>query len=246
MDQGLLLRFEPLEEAHWWFAARRRLVLESVRRLVPVPPRRILEVGCGTGGTLASLAAAYPHAEVLGVEPCEAALRLAQAKGCNVVAGEFAHLPVDAGWADVLLALDVLEHLPDQDAALAQAHHALRSGGRLILTVPALPWLWSQHDEINAHLRRYRRKDLQRVILHAGFRLERLTYFNTLLLPLGVIERMMVRLLNAPASFGLKPPPRPMNAFLRWVFGLEVGLLRTHNLPIGMSLLAVASRTAES
>jgi hypothetical protein len=99
-----------------------------------------------------------------------------------------------------------------------------------------------RHDEINGHVRRYRERELAPRLLHAGLHIERLTYFNTLLLPLGALERLVLRRLGRGASLGLKTPPRPVNAALRTIFGLEAPLLRRTDLPLGMSLLALARR----
>ncbi len=242
MDQALLLRFAELEEVHWWFVARRLLVMETVRRWAPETPACIVEVGCGTGGTLRALAVAYPWATVFGIDPSEQALAVARDRSCEVAIGTFEDLPLASGSADMLLGLDVLEHVRDEDSALAEARRALRPDGRLVLTVPALPRLWSAHDEINEHYRRYRRIELAQRLLHTGFHLERLTYFNTLLLPLGVIERAALRRLGVGASIGLGMPLRPLNIALRTIFELEVPLLRKSDLPLGMSLLAIATR----
>ena len=242
MDQALLLRFAELEERHWWFVVRRRLVMETVRRWAPDGLTHIVEVGCGTGGTLCALAAAYPSSTVLGIDPSRQALALARDRGCAAVAGQFEDLPLATGSADLLLGLDVIEHVHDDRRALAAARRALRPGGRLVLTVPSLPRLWGPHDEINGHRRRYRRLELAQRILHADLRLERLTYFNTLLLPLGVVERALGRRFGGAASIGLQMPPRPLNAALRTVFELEAPVLRRRDLPLGMSLLAIATR----
>ncbi len=246
MDQALLLSFAELEDVHWWFVTRRLLVMETVRRLASDDPSRIVEVGCGTGGTLRSLARAYPSASIVGIDPDEQALALARASGCAVAPGSFDELPLPDGQVDLLLALDVIEHLRDDDRALAEARRVLRPGGGLVLTVPALPCLWSPHDDVNGHVRRYRSLELAQRILHAGLHLERLTYFNTLLLPLAVVERAVLKRLGRRASFGLRTPPRPMNAVLRTIFELEAPLLSRTDLPLGLSLLALARRSAHA
>ena len=142
MDQALLLSFAELEEVHWWFVARRLIVMDTVRRWAPDGLARIAEVGCGTGGTLRTLSAAFPSASVLGIDPNEQALALTRDRGSEAVLGRFEELPLPDGWADLLLGLDVIEHVRDDARALAEARRALRPGGRLVLTVPA--WLWSK------------------------------------------------------------------------------------------------------
>ena len=244
MDEQLLLSFDSLEDTHWWFVVRRRIVLDAAAPTVSRPWRRILEVGCGTGGTMRALRVCFPDAAVKGIEPAEAAARLAAGKGCDVESGTFEDLPVEASSVDLVLALDVLEHLADDGPGLAEAFRVLRPGGRLIVTVPALPSQWSVHDELNAHFRRYTRKGLVAVARRAGFRVDRATYFNSLLLPLAGLERTAVRVLRLPRSPAVALPPRPINAVLRAVFGLERPILARTDLPIGLSLLLVASRPA--
>lgn len=240
MDEALLLSFAELEESHWWFLVRRSLVLDQALRWAPRPAAWLLEVGCGTGATLRGLVPLFPGSRVTGVEPSAAAVRVAVAAGCDVVPGSFERLPVAAGSVDVLLALDVLEHLDDDAAGLAEAARALRPGGRLLITVPALPALWGPHDELNHHRRRYTRAMLRDRVVIAGFRVERVTYFNTLLLPLAWWERTTARRRHRPAL--VTQPAAFVNAVLRRIFALERPLLRRVDLPIGLSLLLVASR----
>jgi len=242
VDEDLLLQFERLEETHWWFRGRRLIVRDTLERWTPPDPRRIVEVGCGTGGLLLSLQSRWPAATVTGVEVNPRAVARARERGCDAREGRFEELPVEPGSTDLLLALDVLEHLADDRPAVAAAREALRPGGRLILTVPALPALWSSHDEVNDHYRRYERPPLTRLVSAAGFRVDRTTFFNTLLLPLAVLERAVLRRLGRRPSLGLTVPPRPVNEALREVLALEAALLRRRDLPVGLSLLLVATR----
>jgi SAM-dependent methyltransferase len=240
VDEALLLSFAELEHTHWWFVARRGLVMDEVGRSAPPRPAAVVEVGCGTGATLGALARAFPDAHVTGVDPVEAVLRVAASSGCDVVRGRFEELPLASAAVDVLLALDVLEHLDDDAAGLAEAARVLRRGGVLLATVPALPSLWGPHDELNHHRRRYTRAMLQEGVSAAGLRVERLTYFNTLLLPLAWGERVLARRRRRPAPVVV--PARPVNTALRGVFALEGRLLRRVDLPIGLSLMVVAAR----
>jgi SAM-dependent methyltransferase len=242
MDEALLLRFEELEEEHWWFVIRRRLVLEWAARYAPDPLARLLEVGCGTGGNLKALGKHFNTAELRGVEPVPSAVAVSRSRGCEVTLGGFEHLPAEDSSIDMLITLDVIEHLEDDLAGLKEVRRVLRPGGRLLLTVPALPFLWSPHDEANAHLRRYTRKTLVEVVERAGLAIERVSYFNALLMPLGVMVRAMASLLRFTRTPGVDLPPRPVNALMRAIFGLEVPLLRHLDLPVGMSLALVATR----
>lgn len=244
MDEELLLRFEKLEEKHWWFVVRRHLVLDWAARYAPEPLVRVVEVGCGTGGNLQALGRLFDGVEVLGVEPVESAVAVSRSRDCQVVFGSFEHLPAEDASADMLVALDVIEHLEDDVAGLTEARRVLRTGGRLLLTVPAMPFLWGPHDEANAHWRRYTRPTLVTAVERAGFSVDRVTYFNTFLLPLGVVERTITRLLKLKWTPGVNLPSRPVNAVMRAVFGAEVPFLRRGTLPLGMSLMLVATRSA--
>jgi SAM-dependent methyltransferase len=240
VDEALLLSFAELEKTHWWFLVRRSFVLHQAQRYAPPSPARLLEVGCGTGATLRGLSSLFPDAKVTGVEPAASVVQVAAAAGCDVVQGSFEQLPVAAGSVDMLLALDVLEHLDDDAAGLAEAGRALRPGGRLLVTVPALPSLWGPHDELNHHRRRYTRATLCDRLVVAGFRIERVTYFNTVLLPLAWLERTIAK--RRQRSAMVSQPAPFVNAVLRRLFALELPLLRRIDLPIGLSLLLVATK----
>lgn len=241
MDESLLLSFENLEERHWWFVVRRQIVLDEILKRAGHAPV-VLEVGCGSGGLLRVLGGLLPHARALeGIEPNEAAVRQATAIGCDVTSGTFERLVRDDGSVDLLVALDVLEHCEDDVAAGCEAARVLSPGGVFILTVPALMSLWGPHDDRNAHYRRYTARSLRTALTSAGLRVDRITYFNTLLLPVGYVTRIIARLARSQAVIGVELPPAPLNALLRGVFSLERRWLRRFGLPIGMSLLAVAT-----
>jgi SAM-dependent methyltransferase len=229
-----------IEEAphHWWFRGRLAVILGAVQRLAPPRrPLRLLELGCGSGTVLAALAA---FGEAVGME-CDPVLRdAARGARLDVRAGTLpADLVVDPGWADVVLLLDVLEHLDDEAGALATAGRALAPGGLLVTTVPAYPWLWSGHDERLGHRRRYTAAALRRVLERAGFGVLHLTYFNTLLFPMVVLARGWTRIAGH-TGHDLHPVPWLANELLARVFALERGLVPRMRLPFGSSLLACA------
>ncbi len=146
---------------------------------------------------------------------------------------------------DAVLALDLLEHLPDDAAAAREFARVLRPGGILLLTVPACPELWSEHDEALDHLRRYRAARLRKVLAEAGLSIEKLSpVITTLLLPIAalrVIQRLLPRKADAPETAFIIPP-RPVNWLLTAILRLERLWLRRFNLPVGVSLVAVARR----
>lgn len=242
MDQSLLLSFADIEEHHWWFVVRRRIVEAAIEAAHVPDSARVLEVGCGTGGLIAHLSGKHPGWRVSGVEPSEAATKVAAQRGCDVCVGTFEALAEPDSSVDLLFALDVLEHCQDDSVAAREAARVLAPDGVFVLTVPALPSLWSQHDVDNAHFRRYTRSRLLEPLAVAGLMIERITYFNSLLLPAAYASRWIARATGSRKALGVGMPPRLVNEAMKAVFSLETALLRVTDLPVGMSLLAVARR----
>ncbi|HKA39129.1 MAG TPA: class I SAM-dependent methyltransferase [Burkholderiales bacterium] len=225
------------EEEHWWFSARRSILRAVLDRyLAPASDRALLELGCGNGGNLALLAR---YGKLCAVEMDDGARRRAAARG--IAAVEPGALPDAIPFAgqqfDVVAALDVLEHVADDRAALAAMRAKLKRGGYLLLTVPAFRWLWSRHDEASRHQRRYSKGELVRLVESAGFEVTHSTYFNTLLFPLAVAYIKLSGRVTADADHGLRIPPRPLNALLRGIFSAERHLVPKLALPFGVSIL---------
>lgn len=242
MDEQLLLSFNTLEAEHWWFVGRRNLVLDVVGSADLGGAQSALEVGCGTGGMLEVLRMLLPGASVVGVEPSAPAALLAESSGCVVDVAYFEALPHPDASFDLLLALDVLEHCENEKESLDEAWRVLRPGGTLLLTVPAMPSMWGPHDELNAHYRRYTADTLNSALAASAFTRKRTTYFNSLLLPVGLLSRIASRHLKSQAVTGMELPPAPLNAALLGVFTAERHLLRHMDMPLGMSLLTLAHK----
>lgn len=239
MDPSYYREVAAVEERHWWYEARRRIVAGVLDGLHLPPDARLLDAGCGSGGSFALLAR---YGEVKAFEPFEWAREAARARGLAVV--EEGSLPGGVPFAgerfDCITLLDVLEHVEEDVAAVAALRARLAPGGRLVLTVPALPSLWSRHDEINHHFRRYTRASLRRVLEAAGCRVAYLGYFNTLLLPAVVAVRLLGRVAGDAAGHDVQPVAPALNRLLLTVFSAERHLVPRWHLPVGLSLLAVA------
>jgi SAM-dependent methyltransferase len=201
---------------------------------------RILDAGCGSGRNMVELAR---HGTVTGVELSEASVCLARERGAGeVVEGSVLEMPFEADSFDLAASLDVIEHLEDDLAALRELRRVVAPGGSLLVTVPAYQWLWSGHDEINHHFRRYTRRSLQRAGEQAGWQQVRTTYFNSLLLPAAILLRVLDRFSRktTESSLDLWVPPEPLNWLLERPLSLEAAMIgRGGRIPAGLSLLAV-------
>ncbi len=240
-----------LEDSYWWFVARRAMVRDLLDRYPPAgghrSGERVLDVGCGTGATLKTL---EEFGEVIGMDRSPEALAFCRQRGHHRLAlalGE--ELPVKDESVQALTALDLLEHIEDDGAAVREFARALAPGGVLLITVPACPFLWSEHDEALNHLRRYRASRLRRLLDGAGLEIVRLSpVIATLLLPIAVL-RLLQRLRGkkgAEAKTAFIEPPAFINTALIWLLRMEARWLLRFNFPVGVSLVAVARKPARA
>ncbi len=242
MDSEELERMAGFEEWYWWHRARRTIVRRILKRYAP-PRARILDVGCGTGATTASLSA---FGNVSGIDMGPAALRHARARGLSVARGSAEQLPVRTAALDVLVSLDVIEHLDDDRRALREMLRVLRPGGILLATVPAYAFLWSGHDEAIGHRRRYLRPQLRERVAEAGFEIALCSYIMGSILPIAIVVRLAERLWGrrGPARSDYPALPRALNAMLARITGLGGQLAPIVSLPFGLSSMVVARRPA--
>jgi SAM-dependent methyltransferase len=240
MERSVYREMAELDQRHWWYRARREVLADLIRReAMPATNGRILEIGCGTGHNLEMLG---KFGKVDALELDEEARAIAEKRLGRTVMS--APLPGLAGVPDrnydLIAVLDVIEHIDDDHAALAAIAAKLKPGGKLVMTVPAHQWMWSAHDVVNHHKRRYSKGALRRLIEGSPLRLDRIGYFNSLLFPLAVAERFSSRL-RGKDDADVKLPSAPLNAALERVFAAERHVVGRLPLPPGLSLFAVAS-----
>lgn len=240
MERRIYDRMAELANVHWWYVARRNILAELIRREVKPPAKaRILEIGCGTGHNLGMLAR---FGSVDGLEVDDDARGLAEKRHGKPI--KSAPLPELTGVRkksyDLIAALDVIEHVDDDAAALAAIAGRLKPGGKLLMTVPAHQWMWSAHDTANHHKRRYSKKRLKALIDGSPLKLDSVGYFNSLLFPLAVAARGLGKLTGKDDSDD-KLPPKPFNVLFEKIFELERYAVGRLPLPPGLSLFAVAS-----
>lgn len=245
MDASYVDVYAELEEKHWWWRARRSILVSILAPLLYSESRvRILEIGCASGANLSPFS---EHCDVVGIEPDDAFVNLARARNrIEVHQGSLPDgLPTDLGTFDIVLALDVLEHVQEDAAACAAIRKLLRPGGHFLVTVPANPWMWSEFDELNNHYRRYTKAQVKELLVDSGFALELISYFNFFFFgPIAAGRTLTPLFLKRGSKNRIVPriPPRFLNEICEWIFALERHWLNSFTFPIGGSLISLAQR----
>jgi len=241
VERKVYEQMAQLDGSHWWFTARRRILDGLIERVVrPPKDARILELGAGTGHNLAMLSR-FGEVEASELDPI--ARQLASERlGREVKEAALPDLSMfpEASY-DLIALLDVLEHVPDDKASLAAIMERLKPGGALLLTVPANPWMWTAHDVAHHHHRRYRKPEIEKLAREAGYRIELLSPFNSLLFPPIAAVRLVGKLTGKDDSDDAMPGAL-VNRTLDTIFGLERSLIGRVPMPFGVSLVAVLRR----
>jgi SAM-dependent methyltransferase len=247
-DARYLPHLVEAEDRHFWFRARNAVIGAMVRPLLPALPvgYRVLEVGCGTGNTLRVLEAICRPGSVVGMDAQLQGLTLARGRvSCPLVQGDASLPPFAPGIRfDLVGMFDVLEHIADDVGALAHIASQVSADGRLLVTVPAGPELWSRFDEAAHHCRRYTATSLRAALTSAGLDVDYLSPFMASLYPLAWAKRRLIRIRlgdeRDPVLDDLRIVP-VLNGCLAWLLGCEARLVAARGrLPFGTSILAVA------
>ncbi len=239
MDRIVYDRMAAHDSTHWWYRARRDILADYLTRYAALPTgARVLEIGCGTGHNLPMLAG-FGSVEAIEIDP--AARDIASARlGRPVGDAPLPELPgIERGAYDLIAVLDVVEHIEDDVAALAAMRACLKPGGKILIAVPAHQWMWSAHDTVNHHHRRYSKKTLSAAIAAAGLRPRKLTYFNSLLFPLAAAARVAGRLTGRDDSDD-SPPAKPLNTLFETIFRLERHAIGRVPMTPGVSIVTLA------
>lgn len=242
MQSFQIERMHNLEDRYWWFIARRNTVVDFARRHLPAGKPILLDIGAGGGANGFAL---IQDARVISLDISLRSLELCKKRGlqCPTLASAEV-LPFKNESVDMVVALDILEHLEDDNRALAECLRVLKPGGRLLLTVPAYQFLWSLHDQALYHRRRYRRRELRMQIRQAGFLPLYSGYFFFFLFPLALLQRLLTKWVFKPAEIDEQIPRIPsfLNALLVRFQKMETALMHLAALPFGLSILAVAEK----
>jgi 2-polyprenyl-3-methyl-5-hydroxy-6-metoxy-1,4-benzoquinol methylase len=240
MDAQYAAAYPELYRRHWWWRVREEILLRKIRGiLADVPKARILDVGCGAGLFFDELEQ-FGHVE--GVESDRTAVEHSGRWRSRIVVGNLDAAYEPAAPFDLILMLDVLEHIQDTDRLLRRAADVLTTGGRILVTVPAFKWLWTAHDEMNHHVTRYTAGELRTALTRVGLHVVDTHYlFHSLVLPKAIVRATEALVQRVPRVPGI--PPAPIDKLLRAWFRTEH--LMSDWLPFGSSVVAVAVRQAD-
>lgn len=242
MDRLIYDRIRELESDHWWFVGRRKILRSLLSRIGAPADAKILEVGCGAGGNVPLL---REFGAVAALEPDDES---------RAYASERLNLAIDTGLLpdglpyapesfDLVCAFDVVEHVDDDAASVKALAKLVKPGGAMLTTVPAYQWMWSHHDVLHHHKRRYLLPQYQALFDQAGLTVETATYFNTLLFPLAAAQRTVKKLVGNNSADDTMPPTW-LNKALSSVFSLEAPLAAGGGLPFGLSIAVIARKAA--
>ena len=242
MEKYLYKELFEIEEKHWWFISKKKIVTTLLKQHLRDDENNILDIGCGSGLMLNVL---KDFGKVYGMDCSDEAIKFSKLvfdgqviKGCLPY-----DIPYNQNYFNVILALDVIEHIEKDKEALSVLKDYLCNNGILIITVPALMCLWSNHDVLHQHKRRYTVKELNIKIEQAGFQIERISYFNTFLFfPIFVIRQMNRKLKKDRLESDTKLPNRFINLILEKIFSFERYILKSYNMKIGVSIIAIARK----
>ena len=242
MEKSFYRIFFEVQQKHWWFVAKKKIVLDLIDRYVPAKVNhKILDIGCGSGLMLNAL---EQIGETNGMDMSDDAINFSKEIFSGTVKKGMLpdNIPYEKEYFSLVVALDVIEHVDDDRAALVAIRSHIAPGGQAVITVPACMFLWSEHDVLNEHKRRYTLEELKMKLLDAGFTIEKISYFNTFLFPLISLVRMVNNLLKRKGGSDVDLPHPAVNYIVEKIFSLEKYFLRFMNFPIGVSVLAVVRK----
>ena len=242
MDKAFYRKFFEVQKKHWWFVSKKKIVLDFIDRYVPINDNhKILDVGCGSGLMLNAL---EQIGDTYGMDMSDDAINFSKEIFSGTVKKGMLpdNIPYDEEYFSLVVALDVIEHVDDDRASLTAIRSHIAEGGQAVISVPACMFLWSEHDVLNEHKRRYTLEELKGKLIDAGFTIEKISYFNTFLFPLISLVRMMNNLLKRKGASEIDLPHPAINYIVEKIFSLEKYFLRIMNFPIGVSVLAVVRK----
>lgn len=246
MQNHLYKEMYELGNKHWWFLSKKKIVLSMIRKYLPEEKDlKILDIGCGSGLMLNAL---EKIGKVYGLDSSQKAINFSSQNFNGIIKKGF--LPHDIPYAnetfDIITVLDVLEHIEDDQTSLNKMKDLLTNEGILIITVPANMHLWSHHDYIHHHFRRYTKDDLYKKIILSGLKIQKISYYNSLLyIPIYIVRKFNNIFRKTKVTSDLKLPCKIVNFILKTIFSFEQIYLKKFNFPQGVSLIAICKNHSE-
>lgn len=239
MDKKLYETYREIEDTHWWFVGRRKIVLDIFERFsLEKSTTKILDFGCNTGVLVGILQ--RDGWNISGSDISGEAIEYGQKRGIkNLSVADGVALPYMDASFDAVLCLDVLEHIEDDSFALKEIWRVLKPGGRAIIMVPAFRFLWGVQDVVAHHYRRYSIKMINELVSNGKWSIDFKSYFNFLLFPLIAIVRLLQRFWKPKRQSDFELNNKFFNFILTKIFLSEAAILRFVRYPWGISILAV-------
>lgn len=243
MNEKLLKHFNNIEKIHWWWEGRRQILRQSIKN---EPGLKILDIGCGTGETLSFLKEYLDKPKLYGIDNSQVAIDFAKKRGHkNIRKVNALKLPYKNNTFDYILLLDVIEHIENDLELLQETKRVLKKGGKIIITAPALQFIWSDHDTQQGHFRRYTRSRFRMLAQKARLKITRISYFNFFLSPAIISLRLLGRLrpfkqinsYDSKLNFDIAKKSK-INDLLKTIFVSEIKLMQYLNYPLGISVFA--------
>ncbi|MCX7880561.1 MAG: class I SAM-dependent methyltransferase [Ignavibacteria bacterium] len=230
-----------IEDSYWWFVARNKIILELTLLLTDLKSgETVLDVGCGTGGFSAMISKKF---NVICLDNSSLALDFCARRGLkNLYLGTLENFNPPEKDVRAVFLLDVIEHIEDDQSVLNKAYNLLCSGGWIVVTVPAYQWLWSRHDEIHMHKRRYTKLQLKKLLEGEKFQIRFISYFNFFLFFPAVVKRLLVKRKNSEIVEPIEPVGEGLNEIFKKIFLFEKKLLPKLKFPFGLSIVGIAKK----
>ena len=241
IEKNIYEKLYHLETHLWWFESRRSIIMYLIRNIIkPQRKLKILDIGCGTGSEIDFFT---EFGEITGIDSSKEAINLCLKRGLEkkVIEANAEKLSFPDEIFDLILCLDVLEHIQYPEFAIAEISRLLKKEGFVVLTVPAFAWLWSEHDKVSGHFKRYNIKELKSILQLKNFKLIKMSYFNTFLFPAIVLLRKFKNFIGSKDNdFAI--PIKPINWFLKCVFDSEKFFLKYLDFPFGISIITIIQK----
>lgn len=241
MDKDYTEQMAMVQKDHWWYEGRRAILASRIKGLGLSDPSHILEAGCGPGANLAMLSS---FGNVSAFDPDQFSVNHAKAIAtAKISQGTLPdNMSFDESF-DLVCAFDVIEHIDDDVSSVRSLYERTNEGGYAVFTVPAFQFLWSWHDEINHHKRRYSKSMLRQALESAGYQVDFISYYNFWLFPVAAMARLISKIMPVKQTKGeLRIPNAFINSLFKFIFSSEKHLLKIMPLPFGLSLIAVCKK----